>query len=123
MGEREELLAGEGAHLCLCPSQARGAYLRTCLLFPNGTALLTGGHNLPSVSVWDLMAPSLHIRDELPSAGLTCQALAATLEDSLAFASFTDGTVRIWDLRDQSVVRCGPRVGGVALRTPSNLVC
>ncbi|XP_053773839.1 transducin-like enhancer protein 6 isoform X2 [Desmodus rotundus] len=85
--------------------QARGAYLRTCLLFPNGTALLTGGHNLPSVSVWDLMAPSLHIRDELPSAGLTCQALAATLEDSLAFASFTDGTVRIWDLRDQSVVR------------------
>ncbi|KAM5308962.1 transducin-like enhancer protein 6 isoform 2-T2 [Glossophaga mutica] len=85
--------------------QARGAYLRTCLLFPNSTALLTGGYKLPGVSVWDLMAPSLHIRDELPSAGLTCQALAATLEDSLAFASFTDGTVRIWDLRDQSVVR------------------
>ncbi|XP_036898373.1 transducin-like enhancer protein 6 isoform X2 [Sturnira hondurensis] len=81
------------------------AYLRTCLLFPNSTALLTGGHNLPGVSVWDLMAPALHVRDELPSASLTCQALAATLEDSLAFASFTDGTVRIWDLRDQSVVR------------------
>ncbi|XP_045687308.1 transducin-like enhancer protein 6 isoform X1 [Phyllostomus hastatus] len=85
--------------------QARRAYLRTCLLFPNSTALLTGGHNLPGVSVWDLMAPSLHVRDELPSASLTCQSLAATLEDSLAFASFTDGIVRIWDLRDQSVVR------------------
>ncbi|XP_016077669.1 PREDICTED: transducin-like enhancer protein 6 [Miniopterus natalensis] len=85
--------------------QTQGAYLRTCLLFSNSTTLLTGGHNLTSVSVWDLMAPSLHIRDELPSAGLTCQALAAKLEDSLAFAGFIDGTIRIWDLRDQSVVR------------------
>ncbi|XP_070273068.1 transducin-like enhancer protein 6 [Myotis yumanensis] len=85
--------------------QTPGAYLRTCLLFSNSTTLLTGGHNLASVSVWDLMAPSLHIRDELPAADLTCQALAANLEDSLAFASFTEGTIRIWDLRDHSVVR------------------
>uniref|UniRef100_A0A8C3W3G9 Transducin-like enhancer protein 6 n=1 Tax=Catagonus wagneri TaxID=51154 RepID=A0A8C3W3G9_9CETA len=85
--------------------QTQGAYLRTCLLLSNSTTLLTGGHNLAGVSLWDLTAPSLHVRMELPCAGLTCQALAASPEDSLAFAGFTNGTVRIWDLRDQSVVR------------------
>uniref|UniRef100_A0A8C6AK85 Transducin-like enhancer protein 6 n=1 Tax=Monodon monoceros TaxID=40151 RepID=A0A8C6AK85_MONMO len=89
----------------LCPPQTQGAYLRTCLLFSNSTALLTGGHNLTSVSLWDLTAPSLYVRAELPCAGLTCQALAASPEDNLAFAGFTDGSVRIWDLRNQSVVR------------------
>lgn len=121
MWEREELPAGEEAHLCLCPSQTQGAYLRTCLLFSNSTTLLTGGHRLTGVSIWDLTAPSLRVKDELPCAGLTCQALAASLEDSQVFASFTDGTIRIWDFRDQSVVRCGPEVGGVTLRAPSNL--
>uniref|UniRef100_A0A8C6CIB5 Transducin-like enhancer protein 6 n=1 Tax=Moschus moschiferus TaxID=68415 RepID=A0A8C6CIB5_MOSMO len=82
-----------------------GAYLRTCLLFSNSTALLTGGHNLAGVSLWDLTAPSLNVRAELPCAGLTCQALAASPEDSLAFAGFTNGSIRIWDLRDWSVVR------------------
>lgn len=78
---------------------------------------------MTSVSVWDLMAPSLHIRDELPAADLTCQALAADLEDSLAFASFTEGNIRIWDLRDHSVVRCGPGVGGVPPRAPADIIC
>ncbi|XP_047633538.1 transducin-like enhancer protein 6 isoform X3 [Phacochoerus africanus] len=85
--------------------QTQGAYLRTCLLMSNSTTLLTGGHNLAGVSLWDLTAPSLHVRAELPCTGLTCQALAASPEDSLAFASFTNGTIRIWDLRNQSVVR------------------
>lgn len=109
-------------HLRLCPPQTRGAYLRTCLVSSDSTTLLTGGHNLASVSMWDLTAPSLYVRDELPCAAPTCQALAAKLEDNLAFASFTDGTVRIWDLRDQSVVRCGRREGKFALRAPSYLV-
>ena len=100
--------AGEEAHLRLCPPQTPGAYLRTCLLFSNSTTLLTGGHNLAGVSLWDLTAPSLRVRAELPCAGLTCQALAASPEDSLAFAGFTNGSVRIWDLRDWSVVRYGP---------------
>ncbi|EQB77628.1 transducin-like enhancer protein 6 [Camelus ferus] len=90
---------------CYLPVQIPGAYLRTCLLFSNSTALLTGGHNLAGVSLWDLMAPSLYVRAELPCAGLSCQALAASPEDCLAFAGFTNGTVRIWDLRNQSVVR------------------
>ncbi|XP_030896623.1 transducin-like enhancer protein 6 isoform X2 [Leptonychotes weddellii] len=85
--------------------QTHQAYLRTCLLAPTSTTLLTGGHNLASVSVWDLTAPSLRVSNELPCAGLTCQALAFGPEDTLAFAGFTDGTVRIWDLRDQSIVR------------------
>nr|XP_019599488.1 PREDICTED: transducin-like enhancer protein 6 isoform X2 [Rhinolophus sinicus] len=85
--------------------QTHGAYLRTCLVSSDSTTLLTGGHNLVGVSVWDLTAPSLHVRDELPCAALTCQALAAKLEDKLAFAGFTDGTIRIWDLRNQRVVR------------------
>lgn len=87
------------------PPQTPQAYLRTCLLSPTGTTLLTGGHNLASVSVWDLTAPSLRVSGELPCTGLTCQALASGPEATLAFAGFTDGTVRIWDLRDQSVVR------------------
>ncbi|XP_032739351.1 transducin-like enhancer protein 6 [Lontra canadensis] len=85
--------------------QTPQAYLRTCLLSPTSTTLLTGGHNLAGVSVWDLTAPSLRVSGELPCAGLTCQALASGPEATLAFAGFTDGTVRIWDLRDQSIVR------------------
>lgn len=105
--QREALPAGRTLTVPL-PIQDSFAYLRTCLLFSNSTTLLTGGHNLAGVSVWDLMAPSLRVRDELPAPHLTCQALAANLEDSLAFASFTEGNIRIWDLRDHSVVRCGP---------------
>lgn len=112
MGELEEPSAGEEAYLHLYPPQTHGAYLRTCLVSSDSTTLLTGGHNLAGVSVWDLTAPSLHVRDELPCASLTCQALAAKLEDKLAFAGFTDGTIRIWDLRNQRVVRCGPGMGG-----------
>ncbi|XP_029773225.1 transducin-like enhancer protein 6 isoform X2 [Suricata suricatta] len=85
--------------------QTRGAYLRTCLLASDSTTLLTGGHNLAGVGVWDLTAPTLRVSRELPCAGLTCQALASRPEDSLALAGFKDGTVRIWDLRDQSVIR------------------
>lgn len=91
--------------LRLRPPQTRRAYLRTCLLSADSTTLLTGGHNLAGVAVWDLTAPSLHVSCELPCAGLTCQALASRPEDSLALAGFTDGTVRIWDLRHQSVIR------------------
>uniref|UniRef100_A0A8C9AE36 TLE family member 6, subcortical maternal complex member n=1 Tax=Prolemur simus TaxID=1328070 RepID=A0A8C9AE36_PROSS len=87
------------------PVQTPGAYLRTCLLSSNSRTLLTGGYNLAGVSVWDLAAPSLHVKDELPCGGLTCQALAADPNDNLAFSGFSSGTVRIWDLRDHSVVR------------------
>lgn len=95
----------EDGPLRLCPPQTRRAYLRTCLLSSDSTTLLAGGHNLAAVGVWDLTAPSLHVSGELPCAGLTCQALASKPEDSLALAGFTEGTVRIWDLRDQSVIR------------------
>ncbi|XP_040317620.1 transducin-like enhancer protein 6 isoform X2 [Herpailurus yagouaroundi] len=95
----------EDGPLHLCPPQTRRAYLRTCLLSSDSTTLLAGGHNLAGVGVWDLTAPSLYVSGELPCAGLTCQALASKPEDSLALAGFTEGTVRIWDLRDQSVIR------------------
>ncbi|XP_023588863.1 transducin-like enhancer protein 6 [Trichechus manatus latirostris] len=88
------------------PVQTPGAYLRTCLLFPDSTALLTGGSNLTGVSLWDLAASQLHVKAQLPCQGLSCQALAASPQDSLAFAGFTEGALRIWDLRDESVVRC-----------------
>ncbi|XP_047387846.1 transducin-like enhancer protein 6 isoform X5 [Sciurus carolinensis] len=86
-------------------TQGPGAYLRTCLLSSNSRALLTGGHNLGSVCVWDLAAPSLCVQAELPCPGLSCQALAADLGEHLAFAGFTNGSIRIWDLRDRRVVR------------------
>uniref|UniRef100_A0A8C2N275 Transducin-like enhancer protein 6 n=1 Tax=Cricetulus griseus TaxID=10029 RepID=A0A8C2N275_CRIGR len=87
-----------------CGIQDNGAYLRTCLLSSNSKTLYAGGHNLPGVSVWDLAAPSLCEKYQLPCKGLSCQALASTGEN-VAFAGFTDGTVRIWDLRSQGVVR------------------
>nr|XP_023396699.1 transducin-like enhancer protein 6 [Loxodonta africana] len=89
------------------PVQTPRAYLRTCLLFPDSTALLTGGSNLACVSLWDLAASQLHVTAQLPCEGLSCQALAASPQDSLAFAGFTNGALRIWDLRDEHVVRCG----------------
>lgn len=89
-----------------CLLQASGAYLRTCLLSSNNRNLFAGGHNLACVSVWDLMSPSLDEKCQLPCKGLSCQALAST-ESNVAFGGFTDGTIRIWDLRSQGVVRCG----------------
>ncbi|XP_059107884.1 transducin-like enhancer protein 6 isoform X2 [Peromyscus eremicus] len=87
-----------------CGNQASGAYLRTCQLSSNSRTLFAGGHNLPGVSVWDLAAPSLYEKCQLPCEGLSCQALASS-EENMAFAGFTDGVVRIWDLRSQGVVR------------------
>ncbi|XP_036032115.1 transducin-like enhancer protein 6 isoform X2 [Onychomys torridus] len=87
-----------------CGGQTSGAYLRTCQLSSNSRTLFAGGHNLPGVSVWDLAAPSLYEKCQLPCKGLSCQALACS-EENMAFAGFTDGMVRIWDLRSQGVVR------------------
>ncbi|XP_069915411.1 transducin-like enhancer protein 6 [Oryctolagus cuniculus] len=86
-------------------AQTPGAYLRACLLTADNRTLLVGGHKLASVSVWDLAAPALRPSAQLPCAGGTCQALAANPAENLAFASFTDGMVRTWDLRSGSVVR------------------
>ncbi|KAG3280758.1 transducin like enhancer of split 6, transcript variant X3 [Ictidomys tridecemlineatus] len=85
--------------------QAPDAYLCTCLLSSNSRTLLTGGHNLGSVCVWDLAAPSLRVKGELPCREAACQALAAKADESLVFAGFTDGSVRIWDPRAPHVVR------------------
>lgn len=54
--------------------------------------------------VWDLAAPSLYEKCQLPCEGLSCQALASTKEN-MALTGFTDGTVRIWDLWTQGIVR------------------
>lgn len=87
-----------------CSGQANGAYLRTCQLSSNSRTLFAGGHNLPGVSVWDLAAPSLYEKCQLPCEGLSCQALASS-EENMVFAGFTDGMVRIWDLRIRDAVR------------------
>lgn len=100
-----DLTRGDG------PLQANRACLRTCVLSSNSRTLFAGGYNLPSVVVWDLAASSLYEKCQLPCEGLSCQALASTKEDT-AFAGFSDGTVRIWDLRTQGIVRCRHRDSG-----------
>lgn len=90
------------------PLQANRAYLRTCQLSSNSRTLFAGGYNLPCVIMWDLAASSLYEKYQLPCEGLSCQALASTKEN-MAFAGFSDGTVRIWDLRTQGIVRCRHR--------------
>ncbi|XP_029338361.1 transducin-like enhancer protein 6 isoform X2 [Mus caroli] len=87
-----------------CSVQDDKVYLCTCLLSSNRRTLFAGGYNLPGVIVWDLAAPSLYEKCQLPCEGLSCQALANTKEN-MALAGFTDGTVRIWDLRTQEIVR------------------
>lgn len=87
------------------PLQASRASLRTCLLSSNSRTLFAGGYNLPGVIVWDLAVPSLYEKCQLPCEGLSCQALAST-EENMILAGFTDGTVRMWDLRTQGIVRC-----------------
>ncbi|XP_010625231.1 transducin-like enhancer protein 6, partial [Fukomys damarensis] len=84
------------------PIQTPGAFLSTCMLAPNGKMLFAGGHGLSGVNVWDLLAPDLHNPSQLPCEGLSCQALDADLKGSLAFAGFSNGTVRIWDVRDRN---------------------
>ncbi|XP_031205071.1 LOW QUALITY PROTEIN: transducin-like enhancer protein 6 [Mastomys coucha] len=84
--------------------QASGACLRTCLLSSSSRALFAGGSNLPGVIVWDLAAPYLYEKCQLPCEGLSCQALAST-KDNMVLAGFTEGVVRIWDLRTQEIVR------------------
>ncbi|KAM4887200.1 transducin-like enhancer protein 6 isoform 2-T2 [Thomomys bottae] len=82
-----------------CPS------LGTCLLSSDNTTLLAGGRNLAGVKLWDLSAPSLYLKTELPCPGLTCQALTAKMEESLVLAGFSEGVIRLWDLRDRSMIR------------------
>lgn len=92
------------SHLQCDGVQPNRGYLRTCLLSSNSRTLFAGGYNLPGVFVWDLAARSLYEKYQLPCDGLSCQALASTKEN-MVFAGFTDGTVRIWDLRTQEIVR------------------
>lgn len=55
--------------------------------------------------MWDLKAPTLHMKSTLPCSGLSCQTLASSLLDTLAFGGFSDGTIRIWDFRQKQRVR------------------
>ncbi|XP_029421357.1 transducin-like enhancer protein 6 isoform X2 [Nannospalax galili] len=110
------------SHLKPAGVQTPGAYLRTCLLSPDSRTLLAGGQNLSAVSVWDLAAPSLHLKCQLPCEGLSCQALAASLEDNQAFAGCTNGIVRMWDLCSGKVIRdfVGPVNGAKSLVVKDN---
>jgi hypothetical protein len=85
--------------------QTRGTYLHICLLTSDSRTLFPGGHNLTSMSLWDLSASSLYVKDELPCKSLSCQVLATKVDENLALVGFTNGTLRIWDRRDCSMVR------------------
>ncbi|XP_012878236.1 PREDICTED: transducin-like enhancer protein 6 isoform X1 [Dipodomys ordii] len=95
------------SHLRPAPqgSPARGSYLRTCLLASDNSTLLAGGRHLAGVKLWDLSASSLYVKSELPCPALSCQSLAAKVEENLVLAGFSEGIVRVWDLRVHSGIR------------------
>lgn len=57
----------------VCTDPREPTCARTCLLFSNNATLLMAAHNLAGVSMRNLIATSLHLRDELPSASLTAR--------------------------------------------------
>ncbi|XP_055969264.1 transducin-like enhancer protein 6 [Sorex fumeus] len=88
--------------------QTQGSMVHTCHLTSDSTTLLMAGNSVAGVSVWDLKAPTLHMKSKLPSSGFACQALASSLENNLALGSLSNGIIRIWDLRSGQVVRYSP---------------
>lgn len=85
---------------CLQPDN----YIRSVKLLPDGRTLIVGGE-ASRLSIWDLASPTPRIKAELISAAPACYALAISPDSKVCFSCCSDGSIAVWDLQNQSLVR------------------
>ncbi|PKK17593.1 transducin-like enhancer protein 1 [Columba livia] len=83
----------------------RDNYIRSCKLLPDGRSLIVGGE-ASTLSIWDLAAPTPRIKAELTSSAPACYALAISPDAKVCFSCCSDGNIVVWDLQNQTLVRC-----------------
>lgn len=91
-----------------CPRslQNRDNYIRSCKLLPDGRTLIVGGE-ASTLTIWDLASPTPRIKAELTSSAPACYALAISPDAKVCFSCCSDGNIAVWDLHNQTLVRCG----------------
>lgn len=101
-----------------CPRslQNRDNYIRSCKLLPDGRTLIVGGE-ASTLTIWDLASPTPRIKAELTSSAPACYALAISPDAKVCFSCCSDGNIAVWDLHNQTLVRCG--CGGTSSKSPS----
>ncbi|KOC69546.1 Transducin-like enhancer protein 4, partial [Habropoda laboriosa] len=85
---------------CLQPDN----YIRSVKLLPDGRTLIVGGE-ASRLSIWDLACPTPRIKAELISSAPACYALAISPDSKVCFSCCSDGSIAVWDLQNQSLVR------------------
>ncbi|XP_026666512.1 transducin-like enhancer protein 4 isoform X4 [Ceratina calcarata] len=85
---------------CLQPDN----YIRSVKLLPDGRTLIVGGE-ASRLSIWDLASPTPRIKAELISSAPACYALAISPDSKVCFSCCSDGSIAVWDLQNQSLVR------------------
>lgn len=90
-----------------CPFflQNRDNYIRSCKLLPDGRTLIVGGE-ASTLTIWDLASPTPRIKAELTSSAPACYALAISPDAKVCFSCCSDGNIAVWDLHNQTLVRC-----------------
>lgn len=86
--------------------QNRDNYIRSCKLLPDGRTLIVGGE-ASTLTIWDLASPTPRIKAELTSSAPACYALAISPDAKVCFSCCSDGNIAVWDLHNQTLVRCG----------------
>lgn len=94
------------AQRCPFSLQNRDNYIRSCKLLPDGRTLIVGGE-ASTLTIWDLASPTPRIKAELTSSAPACYALAISPDAKVCFSCCSDGNIAVWDLHNQTLVRCG----------------
>eukprot|EP00123_Amoebidium_parasiticum_P018344 comp24176_c0_seq1/m.44205 comp24176_c0_seq1/g.44205 ORF comp24176_c0_seq1/g.44205 comp24176_c0_seq1/m.44205 type:complete len:655 (-) comp24176_c0_seq1:337-2301(-) len=83
-------------------------YIRSCKLLSDDQTLIVGGET-STLSVWD-MGGTPRLKGQLESNAPACYALAVTPPSArsrtpICFACCSDGTINIWDLHNQKLIK------------------